>query len=333
MGRSPCCDESGLKKGPWTQEEDQKLVNYIEKHGHGSWRALPKLAGLNRCGKSCRLRWTNYLRPGIKRGKFSQEEEQTILNLHAILGNKWSAIASHLPGRTDNEIKNFWNTHLKKKLIHMGYDPITHQPRTDIFSGLSQLLALATLKELLDHHHPLDQNAAILLQAEAIQLARLQYFQQQQQQQLLQQPHHQLDADTNKNTMNNNLSSDDQFENTISSSIGIISDLKFDDNDSIIPFSHMPELKTYEQPLLSSNNNKEMVHHATHHHESIALCNGESSPNSPWLLSCSSTTPSTPNSHVVPAAATDTLLVTENCPASTIWPELLVEDPLFNVIS
>lgn len=88
MGRSPCCEENGLKKGPWTPEEDQKLVDHIQKHGHGSWRALPKLAGLNRCGKSCRLRWTNYLRPDIKRGKFSEEEEQTIINLHAVLGNK-----------------------------------------------------------------------------------------------------------------------------------------------------------------------------------------------------------------------------------------------------
>ncbi|KAK9270389.1 hypothetical protein L1049_025968 [Liquidambar formosana] len=87
MGRSPCCDENGLKKGPWTPEEDQKLVQYIQEHGLGSWRALPKLAGLNRCPKSCRLRWTNYLRPDIKRGKFSQDEEQTILHLHSILGN------------------------------------------------------------------------------------------------------------------------------------------------------------------------------------------------------------------------------------------------------
>uniref|UniRef100_A0A0E0EMJ4 Uncharacterized protein n=1 Tax=Oryza meridionalis TaxID=40149 RepID=A0A0E0EMJ4_9ORYZ len=146
MGRSPCCDESGLKKGPWTPEEDEKLLHYIQKNGHGSWRTLPRLAGLNRCGKSCRLRWTNYLRPDIKRGKFSQEEEQTILHLHSILGNKWSAIATHLPGRTDNEIKNFWNTHLKKRLIQMGFDPMTHRPRTDFFAALPQLIALATLR-------------------------------------------------------------------------------------------------------------------------------------------------------------------------------------------
>ncbi|KAK2442418.1 transcription factor MYB53 [Trifolium repens] len=175
MGRSPCCDESGLKKGPWTPEEDQKLVEHIQQHGHGSWRALPKLAGLNRCGKSCRLRWTNYLRPDIKRGKFSQEEEQTILHLHSILGNKWSAIATHLPGRTDNEIKNFWNTHLKKKLIQMGFDPMTHQPRTDLVSTLPYLLALANMTELMDHQSwDEQQNAMSSLQAEAVHLAKLQ---------------------------------------------------------------------------------------------------------------------------------------------------------------
>nr|BAF49441.1 transcription factor DcMYB2 [Daucus carota] len=131
MGRSPCCDKVGLKKGPWTPEEDQKLLAYIEEHGHGSWRALPSKAGLQRCGKSCRLRWTNYLRPDIKRGKFSLQEEQTIIQLHALLGNRWSAIATHLPKRTDNEIKNYWNTHLKKRLTKMGIDPVTHKPKND----------------------------------------------------------------------------------------------------------------------------------------------------------------------------------------------------------
>lgn len=116
MARTPCCEKMGLKKGPWTPEEDQILISYIQRYGHGNWRALPKQAGLLRCGKSCRLRWINYLRPDIKRGKFSKEEEETILKLHQILGNRWSAIAARLPGRTDNEIKNFWHTHLKKKL-------------------------------------------------------------------------------------------------------------------------------------------------------------------------------------------------------------------------
>ncbi|XP_022718602.1 transcription factor MYB41-like [Durio zibethinus] len=172
MGRSPRRDENGLKKGPWTPEEDHILVDYIQKHGHGSWRSLPKLAGLNRCGKSCRLRWTNYLRPDIKRGKFSEEEEQTIINLHAVLGNKWSAIATHLSGRTDNEIKNFWNTHLKKKLLQMGIDPVTHRPRTDlnILANLPQLLAAVNFSNLINN--PLDN--ALRLQSDAAQLAKIQ---------------------------------------------------------------------------------------------------------------------------------------------------------------
>ncbi|KAG6755337.1 hypothetical protein POTOM_041158 [Populus tomentosa] len=139
MGKSPSCDKNGLKKGPWTAEEDQKLTTYIHKHGHGRWRILPKNAGLKRCGKSCRLRWTNYLRPDIKRGKFSHEEEETIIQLHGILGNKWSTIATRLPGRTDNEIKNYWNTHIKKRLLMMGIDPATHQPRLDLLQHCSAL--------------------------------------------------------------------------------------------------------------------------------------------------------------------------------------------------
>nr|GMD25769.1 transcription factor MYB16-like [Ipomoea batatas] len=135
MGRSPCCEKVGLKKGPWTPEEDKQLLAYIEQYGHGSWRALPAKAGLQRCGKSCRLRWTNYLRPDIKRGNFSLQEEQSIIQLHALLGNRWSAIAAHLPKRTDNEIKNYWNTHLKKKLCKMGIDPMTHRPKINSSFG------------------------------------------------------------------------------------------------------------------------------------------------------------------------------------------------------
>ncbi|XP_010492364.1 PREDICTED: myb-related protein Hv1-like isoform X2 [Camelina sativa] len=157
MGRSPCCDKLGLKKGPWTPEEDQKLLAYIEEHGHGSWRSLPEKAGLHRCGKSCRLRWTNYLRPDIKRGKFNLQEEQTIIQLHALLGNRWSAIATHLPKRTDNEIKNYWNTHLKKRLVKMGIDPVTHKPKNE--TPLSSL--------------GLSKNAAILSHTAQWESARL----------------------------------------------------------------------------------------------------------------------------------------------------------------
>ncbi|KAG2681450.1 hypothetical protein I3843_11G145400 [Carya illinoinensis] len=128
MGRQPCCDKLGVKKGPWTAEEDKKLINFILTNGQCCWRAVPKLAGLRRCGKSCRLRWTNYLRPDLKRGLLSEAEEQLVIDLHARLGNRWSKIAARLPGRTDNEIKNHWNTHIKKKLLKMGIDPVTHEP-------------------------------------------------------------------------------------------------------------------------------------------------------------------------------------------------------------
>ncbi|MBA0831535.1 hypothetical protein Goarm_015997 [Gossypium armourianum] len=151
MGRQPCCDKVGLKRGPWTIEEDHKLTNFVLNNGIICWRKVPKLAGLLRCGKSCRLRWINYLRPGLKRGSFTDSEENQIIQLHSRLGNRrnisntdgsidiepvnylflvtqerifsrWSKIASHFPGRTDNEIKNHWNTRIKKKLKQLGLD-------------------------------------------------------------------------------------------------------------------------------------------------------------------------------------------------------------------
>ncbi|KAK7383272.1 hypothetical protein VNO78_28946 [Psophocarpus tetragonolobus] len=118
MGRAPCCDKANVKKGPWSPEEDAKLKSYIEKHGTGgNWIALPQKIGLKRCGKSCRLRWLNYLRPNLKHGGFSEEEDNIICSLYISIGSRWSVIAAQLPGRTDNDIKNYWNTRLKKKLL------------------------------------------------------------------------------------------------------------------------------------------------------------------------------------------------------------------------
>ncbi|KDP26537.1 hypothetical protein JCGZ_17695 [Jatropha curcas] len=158
MVRAPCCEKMGLKKGPWTPEEDHILINYIQQYGHGNWRALPKQAGLLRCGKSCRLRWTNYLRPDIKRGNFTRDEEETIIKLHEMLGNRWSAIAARLPGRTDNEIKNVWHTHLKKRLKQNNSNDLNQENKkrsidTDrVSQELKPELELASLPNIGGYH-------------------------------------------------------------------------------------------------------------------------------------------------------------------------------------
>ncbi|XP_076932605.1 transcription factor MYB59-like [Bidens hawaiensis] len=108
-------DDQTTRKGPWAEQEDFQLMFYVHMFGDRRWDFIAKVSGLKRNGKSCRLRWVNYLNPGLKRGKLAPHEERLVLELHSKFGNRWSKIASKLPGRTDNEIKNYWRTHMRKK--------------------------------------------------------------------------------------------------------------------------------------------------------------------------------------------------------------------------
>ncbi|XP_004305611.1 PREDICTED: transcription factor MYB82-like [Fragaria vesca subsp. vesca] len=127
MGRSSRFEKEDMKKGVWTAREDQILIDYVKKHGEGKWGKISRETGLRRCGKSVRLRWLNYLRPGIKRGNIAEDEEELIIRLHKLLGNRWSLIAGRIPGRTDNEIKNYWNSTLRRKLQQQNHSNETKE--------------------------------------------------------------------------------------------------------------------------------------------------------------------------------------------------------------
>ncbi|KAM7517467.1 hypothetical protein LguiB_016429 [Lonicera macranthoides] len=323
MGRSPCCDESGLKKGPWTPEEDDKLIKHIHKHGHGSWRALPKLAGIYTSLSFSLTFNDNFV--SLKRVSSPLSYTEKI-----VAESWWSAIATHLPGRTDNEIKNFWNTHLKKKLIQMGFDPMTHRPRTDIFSSLPHLIALANLKDLIENQSSWEEQAVRFQNDQAVQMARLQYLQT-----LLHPPVANTSiTDLEAYNLLTSISSIKENPNLLSTPS------KYASIDDSVLFTHMPALQAacgYESPtdkcMVQSG---EFTVLSQTHSQSLREC----SSNSPWLTSTSSQSPPmvvVPPVVVAEGSGTNTGDACSSSsyggPSPSYWPDLLLEDPLFHEIA
>ncbi|KAI3916546.1 hypothetical protein MKW92_033497 [Papaver armeniacum] len=316
-----------IKKGPWTPEEDEKLIQYIHNHGHGSWRALPKLAGLHRCGKSCRLRWTNYLRPDIKRGKFSKEEEQTILHLHSFLSNKWSAIATHLPGRTDNEIKNFWNTHLKKKVNS---------------NGLPQLLALANLSDILMkmntvQQQPWDNQEQVVMKlqtelATANQLAKLQYLQN-----FLLGPSNNTNSLLNPNSCNSTSTDVEALSTLLASQIPNNSAFPNESYTTMQKLCHLPDLVQARNPNCSFQTSFSSIDDVqgsdfsmfNQGDQSVPTSTTTTSPTSPWINIAETSSSTYVGNHGDSSSSISTMDNGVNVPKHDIfWPDFFAdEDP------
>ncbi|XP_039166757.1 transcription factor MYB27 [Eucalyptus grandis] len=163
MGHRGEAREEKLRKGPWIEQEDEILTAFVTVLGERRWDYIAKTSGLKRSGKSCRLRWKNYLCPNLKHGPISPEEERIIIKFHEQWGNKWSRIAEKLPGRTDNEIKNFWKTHLRKKVQSSKQaligaacdDPESQMSKINQDSSLSNVVYQCKQKQDCQDHFPI----------------------------------------------------------------------------------------------------------------------------------------------------------------------------------
>ncbi|XP_059306711.1 transcription factor MYB35-like [Lycium ferocissimum] len=139
MGRPPCCNDKVLNKRCNWMEEDANTSTFVSKHGISNWATMSKKSGNGRCGRNQKHRWNNRLKPDLKQDSFTTQEEELIIKLHATIGSRWSIIAQQLAGRTDNDVKNLWNTKLKKKLSAMGIDPVTHKPFSQILTDYGNI--------------------------------------------------------------------------------------------------------------------------------------------------------------------------------------------------